>query len=182
MFFDALVSRCTELHSALDILHIIGDTIVTSLFHIKTMYIYTLISGETFRKLSTPRPAEPRADADNLAFLPSGLAVNSADDPMALHKASALQLGLPPLMLDLAQELEQAEHNINEAMEEQEAAPFFHVFSSTLTVTSQNPGVLAAFAALFFVWGGALQACRVRLQKTTIQSEHMKRWAVSWRL
>ena len=24
------------------------------------------------------------------------------------------------------------------------------------------------------------QACRVRLQKTTIQSEHVKRWAVPW--
>lgn len=52
-----------------------------------------------------------------------GLPVNSADDPMALHK-----------------ELEQAEQKLNEAIEEQEA-------------------------------------CRVRLQKTTIQSEHMKRWA-----
>jgi len=52
-----------------------------------------------------------------------GLPVNSADDPMALHK-----------------ELEHAEHTLSEAIEEQEA-------------------------------------CRVRLQKTTIQSEHMKRWA-----
>jgi len=52
-----------------------------------------------------------------------GLPVNSADDPMALHK-----------------ELEHAEHKLSEAIEEQEA-------------------------------------CRVRLQKTTIQSEHMKRWA-----
>ncbi|CAJ1354866.1 unnamed protein product [Effrenium voratum] len=52
-----------------------------------------------------------------------GLPVDNMNDPMALNK-----------------DLEQAEHKLNEAIEEQEA-------------------------------------CRVRLQKTTLQSEHMKRWA-----
>ena len=76
----------------------------------------------------------------------------------------------------LSQELEQKEHKLSEAIEEQEVG----LMSISCIINSLHSNRLGTFfvgAVFAYV---CLQACRVRLQKTTIQSEHMKRWAVPW--
>lgn len=69
----------------------------------------------------------------------------------------------------------QSTHSVRQLKSKRWGSCKYWIFHNSLH--SNRLGTFFVGAVFAYV---CLQACRVRLQKTTIQSEHMKRWAVPW--